>query len=699
VSRDLVTPDKIDKIDGWDLVRVTSSRQVGKQSVYLVDASRGVVTLMLPPAQKAQNHPYSIKKIDASAYAVQVQAPFAQTIDGALLLQITTQWEDVTLLSDGRNYYRVVGFTAGSGGGGTVTSVAAGTGLSATPSPIVGAGTIKLADTAVTPASYGDASHVATFTVNQQGQLTAAGTAAITAAGIGAVPTTRTISTTAPLTGGGDLSADRTLAITAAALTKADDTNVTLTLGGTPTSALLAATSLTLGWTGTLGLARGGTAADLSATGGTSQYLKQAALGAAVTVGTIPASDIASGAALTRVNDTNVTLTLGGTPTTALLAAASLTLGWSGQLGLSRGGSNADLSATGGTGQYVKQSTLGGAFTVGTIAAADVPSATAIAGDVTGTLAATTVAKINGVAYNADPLTQYLLLAGRTGTTNNPTLSTSVDGTLTGSTTTAKKLILQGNSADTHPQGSGIQCNDNLLVFPTAQSFTSTPIAIQSGTGILTLSSNASATYLLTQNELRFTATPASGRGPQLFANICTIRAITNPVTMDQRTFWNAPSYIADGVTLTLLGGAGSFYDQVTFNTANSGAFDASAGYTAFTSGCAVTAGTIVTRTGFQVLDASGGGSITTQVGISLVALAKGTNNYGIKSAITSSANNYFLQDTGGAGSQFIGLLYRSYTPTSQTIAMGYYSIFAKRQQWTGSQRLTVKGTARLRGV
>lgn len=40
--------------------------------------------------------------------------------------------------------------------------------------------------------------------------------------------------------------------ITPAALTKTDDTNVTLTLGGTPSTALLQATSLTLGWTGTL---------------------------------------------------------------------------------------------------------------------------------------------------------------------------------------------------------------------------------------------------------------------------------------------------------------------------------------------------------------------------------------------------------------------------------------------------------------
>jgi hypothetical protein len=40
--------------------------------------------------------------------------------------------------------------------------------------------------------------------------------------------------------------------VTPAALTKTDDTNVTLTLGGTPATALLQAVSLTLGWSGTL---------------------------------------------------------------------------------------------------------------------------------------------------------------------------------------------------------------------------------------------------------------------------------------------------------------------------------------------------------------------------------------------------------------------------------------------------------------
>jgi hypothetical protein len=45
-----------------------------------------------------------------------------------------------------------------------------------------------------------------------------------------------------------------------------------------------------------------------------------------------------SPAALTKTDDTNVTLTLGGSASTALLNAASLTLGWTGQLAVTRGG-------------------------------------------------------------------------------------------------------------------------------------------------------------------------------------------------------------------------------------------------------------------------------------------------------------------------------------------------------------------------
>jgi len=53
------------------------------------------------------------------------------------------------------------------------------------------------------------------------------------------------------------------------------------------------------------------------------------------------AYNLTLGAALTKTDDTNVTLTLGGTPATSLLRATSLTLGWTGQLAVGRGGSGA----------------------------------------------------------------------------------------------------------------------------------------------------------------------------------------------------------------------------------------------------------------------------------------------------------------------------------------------------------------------
>jgi hypothetical protein len=101
-------------------------------------------------------------------------------------------------------------------GVGNVTSISTGTGL--TGGPITTTGTISLANTAVSSGSYGSASNVASFTVDAQGRLTAAANVVI-AIGVaqvsGAVPDTRAINSGTGLTGGGNLTADRTLSVVA----------------------------------------------------------------------------------------------------------------------------------------------------------------------------------------------------------------------------------------------------------------------------------------------------------------------------------------------------------------------------------------------------------------------------------------------------------------------------------------------------
>jgi hypothetical protein len=188
---------------------------------------------------------------------------------------------------------------------------------------------------------------------------------------------------------------------------------------------------------------------DFSATGGAGKYVKQNSAGSIFTVTTVAASEIASGAALTKTDDTNVTLTLGGSASTALLAASSLTLGWTGQLGLTRGGTAASLTASNGGIVYstasalailsgtatANQALLSGSSTTPAWSTATYPATTTInrllyssSTNVIGEISFSANAFLGG---GASPSWTYTPVIGTSGTTGTLGFSGLTSGTVT----------------------------------------------------------------------------------------------------------------------------------------------------------------------------------------------------------------------------------------------------------------------------
>lgn len=69
------------------------------------DATSAGFTITVPTAVGCQGREYTIKKIDSSANAVTIGTTSSQTIDGATTYALSTQWQFVTIRSNGSNWY------------------------------------------------------------------------------------------------------------------------------------------------------------------------------------------------------------------------------------------------------------------------------------------------------------------------------------------------------------------------------------------------------------------------------------------------------------------------------------------------------------------------------------------------------------------------------------------------------------------
>lgn len=263
------------------------------------------------------------------------------------------------------------------------------------------------------------------------------------------------------------------LTLTGQALSKVDDTNVTLTLGGTPLTALLKATSITVGWTGQLSVARGGT--GLGALGTANQLLRVNALGTALEYftpsygsGTVTSISVATANGLAGTSDGNA-----ATPTLTLSTSINSPV-------LAGNGTALIAATTTGSGSTVVLNTSPTFVT--DISAPKIISSTTSAGL---------------LLCNNNGVTVASFGVGSAGSTNIALIgATAVTGVISGtssltlgvaSTTVGSVILHNATNANTITIQSGVTSASYSLTLPTAQGAAST-VLTNDGAGNLSWS-------------------------------------------------------------------------------------------------------------------------------------------------------------------------------------------------------------------
>lgn len=107
VSGEFIENSSSSRVGGFVLPVGTEngSFTAASNTVYLVDATPGAVTVTLPAAASITNRVYYFKKIDAGVNTVTVDPNASETIDGDTIKVLSSQYSSLTIVSDGGNWF------------------------------------------------------------------------------------------------------------------------------------------------------------------------------------------------------------------------------------------------------------------------------------------------------------------------------------------------------------------------------------------------------------------------------------------------------------------------------------------------------------------------------------------------------------------------------------------------------------------
>jgi|TARA_B110000908_G_scaffold129508_1_gene152201 hypothetical protein len=83
---------------------ITNNAATNEDGIFIADTTSNPITIVLPTAVGNHGKMFMVKKI-AAGNTVTIDANASETIDGAATKVLSAQWESVTIISNGANWF------------------------------------------------------------------------------------------------------------------------------------------------------------------------------------------------------------------------------------------------------------------------------------------------------------------------------------------------------------------------------------------------------------------------------------------------------------------------------------------------------------------------------------------------------------------------------------------------------------------